>query len=152
MESKNDLLQDDDLQREGLYLSEKGMQHFAELLKWSRFLGIAGMIITSILFVMVLIFGGRIESALNSGYTTSAAEGLLGLLILASISIGYFIISYFLFQFASLGQTSLQSLDQFEFTRAVKNLKKMYLLIAITLSLYLLYSILQTLITQGFLN
>ncbi len=101
---------------------------------------------------MVLIFGGRIESALNSGYTTSAAEGLLGLLILASISIGYFIISYFLFQFASLGQTSLQSLDQFEFTRAVKNLKKMYLLIAITLSLYLLYSILQTLITQGFLN
>ena len=143
MEEKQDLL-NSDLLNTGVYISENSARSLVEITKWSKFIGISGMIVSGILVVMAFIFGGRIEEALSQGITGMGTAGFVALLIMFLFAVVYFTMSLFLFRFATQGQSALASFDKFELTRAIKNLKNVYMIAAIVTTVYILYNIYKT--------
>ncbi|MFT3981737.1 MAG: hypothetical protein QM687_14810 [Ferruginibacter sp.] len=146
MEERTDLLSEDLLHTD-VRISERSAQAIQEISRWSKFIGITGMILTSIVVVMVFAIGGKIEEALNNDYISSGSDGFLVLLPVLLAAAAFFAISYFLYRFALQVKQAIQSFDTFELARAVKNLKNTYILSGIMLGLYLLYSIYSTIVT-----
>lgn len=129
-----DLLEN--IEHNKLQVDESVTVHFKEIIGWSKFLAIAGMILSVLVVVFSFALGARIESALNSGFMDSGTAGFLVILALIVFAVTYFTFSYFLYSFANKMQLAVDTADKFEFINAMRSLRNTYKIMGILLVVY----------------
>jgi hypothetical protein len=100
--------------------------HLKETAMWSRFLAIAGFVVSG-LYVVIAIFAGTLMSGLTKGMGSAGMMGATTLTIIYLLFGGIgFVVSLFKYRFATQMKTALQSSDQENLTTAFLNLKFVY--------------------------
>lgn len=121
-----------DLQVDGIALF-----HLKETAMWSRFLAIAGFVVSG-LYIVMAIFAGALMSGLTKGMGSAGMMGASTLTIIYLLfgAIG-FVVSLFKYRFATHMKTALQSSDQESLNTAFLNLKFVYRFYGIVMILLL---------------
>jgi len=110
-----------DLQLDGI-----AYMHLKETAMWSKFLGIAGFIVSGF-YVIVALFAGAFMSQFGGGMEGIGVigSGVLTIVYLIFAVIGI-VISLFMFRFGKNMKTALLSNDQVSLQSAFHNLKLVY--------------------------
>lgn len=121
--------------------------HLAEAARWARFLAIVGFVMCG-LVVIIGIFAGSIMSSMMSGYSEEfggrarfgGGLGAFMSILYIGFAILYFFPCLFLFRFANLMKTALNTNEQGTLNTSFQNLKIMFryvgILTIIVLSIY----------------
>ena len=131
METNENLLTGD------LQVDAIGHMHLKETAKWARFLAIVGFV-GSILIVLFGLFAGTLFSSFSSGIVSSALLAI----VYGVIGVIYFVVSLYLFRFATRLNVALQSTDQGSFNDALNNQKLVYRIMGIIVVVYLAFIVL----------
>ncbi len=146
MENEQNLLNTD------LHVDYLGATHLRETAKWAKFLAIVGFVICGIL-IIVAVFAGTLLSTMSGGLGSPASQSFLGAGFLSAIyiviAVIYFVLSLFLYRFASKMQVALLSTDQENFNVALYNLKLVYRITGIIVVVYLAIVALATIFGIG---
>ena len=126
----------DTLENTSLHMDDSIHRHFKEIIAWSKFLGIAGMILAVLALVFSFALGARIESALNSGFMNSGTAGFLVIFFILLFAGAYFMLSLFLYRFATNIQLAIETCDKYEFVNAMRNLRNTYKIMGILFTIY----------------
>jgi hypothetical protein len=105
-----------------LEIRQDSLNHLNTARKWSMFLAIVGFIILGMLIIISLVTGTFL-SAFSSGDGISGLSDTLVILVFLALGVGFFFPLYFLLKFSNHMANTVQSLDNLEIYKAVKNLK-----------------------------
>lgn len=125
-----------------LHIDHNITTHLKETAGWAKFLGVCGMIFSGIAVVFSFTMGGRIESALNTGFLNSGKPGFLLVFVILFFAVGCFILSLFLYRFAAKIQAAILATDKYEFVASIRNLRNIYAAISVLFGLYVLLFVL----------
>jgi hypothetical protein len=139
MENNQDLLQND------LVIDLTGHDHLKETAKWTKFLGILGLIVSVIIiigsFFIGAIFAKLGSTSIDEGTPNPMATlGAMGGVITAVylfLGVLVFFISLYLYKFGAKMKIALQNSDQAELNLSLKNLKFYFRIHGILAIIYL---------------
>jgi uncharacterized BrkB/YihY/UPF0761 family membrane protein len=128
------------LENKRIEIEQETLNHLNTTRKWAMFLAIIGFIILGLIVVIGLI-AGTFLTAFNSGEKALGIPESLMFVPILILAVIYFFPVLFLFRFSKHTSHAIQTLDNLEFHKAVKNLKSFFayigILIIIILSLYI---------------
>lgn len=131
MENNQNLINTD------LQVDSIALFHLKETAMWSRFLAIAGFVVSG-LYVVIAIFAGTLMSGLTKGM---GSAGLMGASTLTIIYLFFggigLVVSLFKYRFATHMKTALQSSEQESLNSAFLNLKFVFRFYGIVMMLLL---------------
>lgn len=110
-----------------LQVDAMSFMHLKETAMWSRFLGIAGFIVSG-LYLVVALFAGTLMSKFSSGLQGGSGAfgtGIMTIMYLIFAAIGI-LISLYMLRFGKNMKTALLSNDQDSLQTAFLNLKLVY--------------------------
>lgn len=135
MENQNSLL------HEELVIDAEAHQHLFETVKWAKFLGIVGFVLSGIIVLIAFFAGSMIGnmSSMQPGFPAESAGGLgvmISIMYLVGAAIN-FALSLFMYRFATKTKQALLSTDQVTFNQGLHNLKLLYRVAGIIVIIYL---------------
>ena len=114
--------------------------HLHETARWAKFLSVIGFII-SVFLLLAAIFAGAFLSSFSGTGGVGGINSMIGTGVLSAvyivIAVVYFIMSLFLFRFATKMRMALQASDQDNFNVSLYNLKMVYRITGIIVIVYL---------------
>lgn len=131
MESNQNLLNSD------LQIDQSSHIYLSETARWANFLSIVGFVLSVILAIAGL-FTGVFLGSMSSSYGNSSVIGAgFAAVFYLIIAVLYFVMSLFLYRFASKMKMALYTNDQETLNHSFLNLKNLYKMMGILTIIYL---------------
>lgn len=131
MESNQNLLNSD------LQIDQSSHIYLSETARWANFLSIVGFVLSVILAIAGL-FTGVFLGSMSSTYGNSSVIGAgFAAVFYLIIAVLYFVMSLFLYRFASKMKMALYTNDQETLNHSFLNLKNLYKMMGILTIIYL---------------